>query len=69
MLLVRALAVGLLVFMALCKWTWAQPLIILPVYVTRFALANCTYAISKSVLNDYVAKVSALCELRGLWHR
>ena len=60
MLAVRLAAVGLLLLMALCQWTWARPFIILPMYVMRYALANCTYAISKSILNDYVPKVRCL---------
>lgn len=55
--LARTVAVAMLAFMALCKWTWSMPAIILPVYIIRFALGNCTYALSKSILNDYVPKV------------
>lgn len=58
-LLVRFLSVAALLVMALCEWTWKLPYIILPLYTVRFALANCTYAVSKSILNDYVPKVRA----------
>ena len=59
MVLARTSAVVILAFMALCKWAWQLPLLILPLYIIRFSLGNCTYGLSKSILNDYVPKVRA----------
>ena len=70
MLLVRLIAISLLVFMALCQQSWSHRAVIIPIYILRFALANCTYALSKSILNDYVPKVIPLapahCSCRAL---
>jgi hypothetical protein len=57
MLLFKAVAVGLLALMALDTRLWALPSLIVPIYLVRTMLANCTRALSRSILMDYVPKV------------
>ena len=58
---VRSSSIVLLVIMTLWHWSWAHPAVVLPIYVLRFAVDNATYAVSKSILNDYVPKVTPAC--------
>ena len=53
----KATAAGLLTLMALDTRLWAMPAVVVPVYLVRTALANCTRAINRSILMDYVPKV------------
>jgi hypothetical protein len=50
-------SVALLILMALGTCLWPIKWIIVPVYLLRTMTANCTVALSRSVLMDFVPKV------------
>ena len=58
-LLCRGIGIGLLVAIAYVQ----SAAIVLPLYLLRTWLMNCTAGLTKSVLNDYVAKAN-----RGKWN-
>lgn len=60
----KCFAVALLLLMALDPSLWAIKWIIVPVYLVRTCAANCTRAIARSVLMDYVPKVRATLMLK-----
>ena len=55
-LLVKAVAIGCLVAMALLPTPWQLAGVVVPLYLVRTWLMNAPLALSKSVLNDYVPK-------------
>ena len=57
-------AVALLAFMGLCPAIWTNLAIIVPVFVVRTAIMNSAFPLQKSILMDYVPKVS-LCHLNA----
>lgn len=60
MLLCKWLAALLLTLMALDKRLWAVKWAIVPIYLVRTSMANCTRALASSILMDYVPKVHDL---------
>lgn len=53
----RWLGVLLLLVMALARSVWSVKAVILPLYLARTACANCTSALARSILMDFVSKV------------
>ena len=60
-ILFKIVAVALLTLMALDTRLWAMPALIVPIYLVRTMMANCTRALARSILMDYVPKVCAHC--------
>ena len=58
LLLLKCFGVGCLYWMALMPSIWQQPLLILAVSLARMAFMNSGYPIQKSILMDYVPRVS-----------
>jgi hypothetical protein len=56
-ILFKLIAVALLTVMALETHLWQYKWIIAPIYLLRTSGANCTQALSRSVLMDFVPKV------------
>ena len=48
-------------FMGVYPRFWTRLGIIIPVYVIRSAIINSAYPLQKSILMDFVPKVSCLC--------
>ena len=63
--LFQAVGVSLLFYMGLAPAMWSRLWIILPVFVLRTAANNSCYAITRSLLMDYVPKVR--CITRSTW--
>lgn len=57
-LIVKFGGVALMAYMGLVPPMWTSLAIILPVYLVRTAIINSAYPIQKSILMDYVPKVS-----------
>lgn len=57
-ILVKLVGVGLLAFMGLAPQLWTHLSVMIPVYVVRTAVINSAYPLQKSILMDYVPKVS-----------
>ena len=57
-LLFKIIGVNLMGFMGLHPEIWTKLGIIIPVYVVRTAIINSAYPLQKSILMDYVPKVS-----------
>ena len=57
-LLFKLVGVNLMGFMGLCPQIWTKLGVIIPVYVVRTAIINSAYPLQKSILMDYVPKVS-----------
>ena len=53
----RWLGVLLLLVMALARSVWSIKVVIVPLYLVRTACANCTSALARSILMDFVSKV------------
>ena len=56
-ILYKLVAVGLLALMALYTPLWSMPALIAPIFLVRSMCSNCTRALSRSILMDYVPKV------------
>ena len=54
----RLLGVVLLLYLGLFPSSWANLRVTLPLYVVRTAFMNATYPLRRSILMDYVSKVS-----------
>lgn len=50
-------------FMGLYPQIWTKLGVIIPVYVVRTAIINSAYPLQKSILMDYVPKVSYSCNV------
>ena len=57
-LLFKIIGVNLMGFMGLYPEIWTKLGVIIPVYVVRTAIINSAYPLQKSILMDYVPKVS-----------
>lgn len=57
-LLFKLIGVNLMGFMGLYPEIWTKLGVIIPVYVVRTAIINSAYPLQKSILMDYVPKVS-----------
>ena len=57
-LLFKLIGVNLMGFMGLYPQIWTKLGVIIPVYVVRTAIINSAYPLQKSILMDYVPKVS-----------
>ena len=57
-LLFKIIGVNLMGFMGLYPQIWTKLGVIIPVYVVRTAIINSAYPLQKSILMDYVPKVS-----------
>lgn len=62
-ILFRVVGISLLVIMGSMKSSWTLPHVIIPIYIARTMFMNCTSALSKSVLMDFVSKSN-----RGKWN-
>ena len=60
MIACQSLGVSLLFVMGLFPSIWTARWLILPVYIARTMANNCCYAIIRSLLMDYVPKVSKI---------
>lgn len=62
-LLFKVIGVNLIGFMGLYPQIWTKLGVIIPVYVVRTAIINSAYPLQKSILMDYVPKVSYSCNV------